>query len=69
MAQNTIGGSSVDYLYAIQQTTDGGYILGGTSSSGISGVKSETNRGRSDYWVIKLDESGDIVWQNTIGGS
>ncbi|NHZ86117.1 MAG: T9SS C-terminal target domain-containing protein, partial [Planctomycetia bacterium] len=67
--QNTIGGSSADYLHAIHQTTDGGFILGGTSGSGISGDKTEPNQGRSDYWVIKLDETGNIIWQNTIGGS
>ena len=32
--QNTIGGSGADYLNTIQQTSDGGYIVGGNSSSG-----------------------------------
>jgi hypothetical protein len=67
--QNTIGGSSSDRLYSIQQTSDGGYILGGTSSSGISGDKTEDSQGGNDYWVVKLDASGQILWQNTIGGS
>lgn len=67
--QNNIGGSSFDRLYAIQQTSDNGFILGGESSSGISGDKTEENIGASDYWIIKLDESGNIIWQNTIGGS
>jgi hypothetical protein len=39
--QNTIGGSLFDYLYSIQQTSDGGYILGGSSNSPISGDKNE----------------------------
>ena len=67
--QNTIGGSGEDYLYSIQQTTDGGYILGGESWSGISGDKTEASWGSSDYWVVKLNSSGAIEWQNTIGGS
>ncbi|MBC8047760.1 MAG: T9SS type A sorting domain-containing protein [Fimbriimonadaceae bacterium] len=67
--QNTIGGSSDDLLYSIQQSSDGGYILGGYSESGISGDKNETNIGGSDYWVVKLDTSGNIEWQNTIGGN
>ncbi|MFI5170970.1 MAG: T9SS type A sorting domain-containing protein [Chitinophagales bacterium] len=67
--QNTIGGNNFDGLKSIQQTVDGGYILGGYSLSGISGDKAEGNFGGNDYWVIKLNNSGDIVWQNTIGGN
>ena len=36
----TFGGSGRDDLHSLQQTTDGGYILGGFSVSGISGDKS-----------------------------
>ena len=67
--QNTIGGSDMDALSDVIQTSDGGYLLGGYSSSGISGDKSEANLGSDDYWVVKLDPSGNISWQNTIGGS
>jgi len=68
--QNTIGGSFSDDLYSIQQTTDGGYILGGYSNSGISGDKTETIKGSCDYWIVKLDATGQTIeWQNTIGGS
>ncbi|MBK7886631.1 MAG: T9SS type A sorting domain-containing protein [Bacteroidetes bacterium] len=67
--QNTIGGSLSDYLNAILQTVDGGYILSGTSLSGSSGNKSEFNLGDKDYWIVKTDTAGNIQWQNTIGGS
>jgi hypothetical protein len=67
--QNTIGGSDYDYLYSVIQTFDGGYLLGGLTSSGISGDKTEAGQGSADYWVVKLDASGNILWQNTIGGS
>jgi hypothetical protein len=67
--QNTIGGSYDDEIYSIQQTTDGGYILGGFSSSPISGDKTENSNGSDDYWIVKTDESGNIQWQNTIGGN
>lgn len=67
--QNTIGGGSTDFLYAIQPTTDGGYILGGQSFSNISGDKTETSLGGNDYWIVKLNNTGTIDWQNTIGGS
>ncbi|MFI5219320.1 MAG: hypothetical protein ACHQNT_07500 [Bacteroidia bacterium] len=49
--QNTIGGSDEDYLYSVQQTSDGGYILGGQSTSNISGDKTENSNGAWDYWM------------------
>jgi hypothetical protein len=67
--QNTIGGSGVDVLLSIEQTIDGGYILGGYSNSNISGDKTENTQGSTDYWIVKTDNSGNIQWQNTIGGS
>lgn len=66
--QKTYGGSADDYLFSIQQTTDGGFIIGGSSSSDISGDKTENSRGNYDYWILKLDSNGNIEWQKTYGG-
>jgi hypothetical protein len=68
MWQNTIGGTHWDKLETIHQTTDGGYILGGISLSNISGDKTENCIGGWDFWVVKTDSIGNILWQNTIGG-
>ena len=67
--QNTIGGSGDDFLISLQQTTDGGYIVGAGSDSNISGDKTENSRGGLDYWILKLDASGNITWQKTYGGN
>lgn len=67
--QNTIGGVSYEVLYSVVHTIDGGFILGGYSDSGTGGDKTEANLGGQDYWVVKINASGDIEWQNTIGGS
>ena len=67
--QNTIGGYENDNLYSLQQTTDGGYILGGRSMSNATGDKTENSQGLDDYWVVKIDATGNIQWQNTIGGN
>jgi hypothetical protein len=67
--QKAIGGSNFDFLNCIQQTSDGGYILGGTSESNISGDKIENSLGGRDYWIVKIDATGNIQWQNTIGGN
>jgi hypothetical protein len=65
----TFGGGSNDQIHSLQQTADGGYILGGYSNSGISGDKTEANQGFFDYWVIKIDENGVKQWDKTFGGS
>ena len=66
--QNSIGGKSGEMMRVMDTTADGGYILGGYSQSGISGEKAEPCFGDLDYWLIKLNSSGEIEWQNTIGG-
>ncbi|WP_345156320.1 GEVED domain-containing protein [Pontibacter saemangeumensis] len=65
----TFGGSNYDRLSTIVATLDGGYLLGGWSDSGISGDKSDASRGSEDYWVVKIDGSGDQEWDKTFGGS
>ena len=66
--QRTIGGSGQEQLACISPTKDGGYIVGGSSSSGKSGDKTEANFGNLDYWIIKLKADGTIEWQKTYGG-
>ena len=65
--QKCLGGSVFDQGYSIQQTTDGGYILTGSTAS-IDGDVSG-NHGRSDAWVVKLTSLGVIQWQKCLGGS
>ena len=67
--QKTIGGSDQDQLHSIAITKEGGYIIGGSSTSNISGEKNENSYGGFDYWILKLDNSLNIIWQKTIGGS
>jgi hypothetical protein len=67
MGDKTIGGAGNDYLHALQKTSDGGFIAGGTSSSDASGDKTEQSKGGSDYWVLKIKDM-QIHWDKTIGG-
>ncbi len=65
----TYGGTDRDLHPTIIQTADSGYLLGGTSISPASGSKSENAINQSfDYWVLKLDKAGNVLWNNTIGG-
>ena len=65
--QKSLGGSSYDYGYFIEQTNDGGYILSGTSLSNDGDVSG--NHNSQDCWVVKLSSIGAIEWQKSLGGS
>jgi hypothetical protein len=62
------GGTDHDYLNGIEQTSDGGYILGGYSLSDIGGDKSQVNKGLYDYWIVKIDSIGTKEWDKDFGG-
>jgi hypothetical protein len=56
----TFGGSGDNWGYSVQQTSDGGYVvMGSTSSYGA---------GNLDVWLVKTDASGNKVWDKTLGG-
>ncbi len=65
----TYGGDRGDLLNDLITTTDGGFMLGGRSSSNVSGDKSEENTGITDYWIIKIDYEGNKLWDRTFGGN
>ena len=69
----TFGGNDYDYLRSLITTPDGGFLLGGESSSDRSGDKSEPSTPseylNTDYWVVKINASGVKQWDKTIGGS
>ena len=56
-------------LTVLQPAADGGYILGGYSGGSISGDKTEAGRGGFDYWVVKIDATGNKQWDKRFGGS
>lgn len=66
--QKVFGGSGSDYLYSVGLTSEGGYILGGSSDSPVSGDKMEAGFGNMDFWVIKINPEGKEEWQITLGG-
>ena len=65
----SFGGSSFDELYDVQETADGGFIVGGRTSSGVDGNKTTPTYGGSDYWVVRIDSAGNKLWEQTLGGT
>ncbi|QMU29522.1 T9SS type A sorting domain-containing protein [Adhaeribacter radiodurans] len=63
------GGTGNDYLNCFLQTPDGGYLLGGSSESGVGGDKTGVSRGDRDFWVVKISSTGEKEWDHTYGGS
>ena len=61
------GGTDLDWIYSLKQTSDGGYVMAGQSSSNNWDVSG--NQGLGDFWVVKLGETGNIQWQRSLGGS
>ena len=57
----TFGGSDEDWAESVIQTADGGFVVAGyTDSKGA---------GDYDFWVLKLDSTGHLLWDKTFGGS
>ncbi|NLB55140.1 MAG: hypothetical protein GX811_05140 [Lentisphaerae bacterium] len=63
------GGSGIDQAASVCQAHDGGFLVAGNSRSGADGDKTESSRGASDYWLIKLDSDGDLEWDRRFGGT
>lgn len=53
------GGNKPDYSYAMCETSDGNYFIIGYSESFGGGDK--------DVYLIKMDPSGNLIWQKTYG--
>jgi hypothetical protein len=65
-----LGGSNNDFATSVRQTKDGGYIVaGGTYSNDGNVTGHHGSTATADYWLIKLDASGNMQWQKTYGGS
>lgn len=60
----TYGGSSHDGFRTVTKAEGSGYILsGGTSSPELEPYRS------SDFWLVKIDNTGNTIWSEAIGGT
>ena len=61
----TYGGSQDDKATGIAKTSDGGFIISGYTASDDGDVSE--NAGFHDYWIVKINASGDIQWEKSFG--
>lgn len=64
----TYGGDTLEEAFALRQLPNGDFLVGCTTYSGQSGDKTEASRGDMDFWIIRIDEKGNKIWDKTIGG-
>jgi hypothetical protein len=68
--QKCFGGTAHDIGYSVLQTNDGGFILGGNSSSNDGDVTGHHGTSAtSDMWIVKIDTGRNIEWQRSLGGT
>jgi hypothetical protein len=68
--QKALGGTSSEETKSIIRTSDGGYAIAGLTHSTDGDVVPGSHGGNySDAWVVKLNNTGSIVWQKVFGGS
>jgi hypothetical protein len=61
------GGSNNDRSYAALETDDANFIIAGSSESDDFDITN--SKGSYDFWVVKLSNTGDLIWQESYGGS
>jgi len=65
--QKTYGGTGNDVAKWIEPTSDGNYVIAGESASNNGDVTG--NHGMEDFWIIKINPQGHLLWQQSFGGS
>ncbi|WP_340075928.1 hypothetical protein [Leptobacterium sp. I13] len=65
--EQTFGGSGIDIAQSITKTTDNNYLVVGKANSTNGDITN--NKGDSDVWVVKVSDSGKLLWERNYGGA
>jgi len=61
------GGTNNDRAHAVVQADDGGFVMSGFSESDDFDISN--SKGSYDFWVLKIDSKGTLLWERSFGGS
>ena len=61
------GGTNNDRAHAVVRADDGGYVMAGFTESNDFDIAN--SRGSYDFWVVKVDDKGNLVWEGSFGGT
>lgn len=65
--KKSFGGGGYDYARSIIQAPNGGFLCVGETNSQNGDITNPY--GQEDFWVVKLNENGEIEWKKNYGGS
>ena len=65
--QNYYGGTFTDTSFGITKTNDNGFIICASSDSNDFNISN--NKGQYDFWILKIDANGTLIWEKNFGGS
>ncbi|WPO81965.1 T9SS type A sorting domain-containing protein [Chryseobacterium sp. JJR-5R] len=66
--EKSYGGTGSDIAMSAKPALDGGYIIAGDSSSTDGDVTEHFGGDGYDYWTLKVNATGNIIWQKSLGG-
>ncbi len=61
------GGTNNDRAHSVVRANDGGYVMAGFTESNDFDIAN--SRGSYDFWAVKVDDKGNMVWENSFGGT
>jgi len=67
--EKTFGGSDSEEIRRILPSTDGNYYLLGSSWSSDGHINYDPYPGSLDYWIVKINANGNIIWEKIVGGT
>jgi len=65
--EKSFGGTEIDEAKSIIDSGDGNYLIVGDTRS--DDIDVSQNKGAADLWLIKISDSGNLIWEKTFGGT